>query len=87
MEEFFTWMEEKKYATDDCNCETVLIDMHDKYVYFTKQMLIGYMIEFLLEKEYLPEVIIDKSVDETYKSLMKDIRVFCKDDKTTREEQ
>ena len=54
MDEFWKWMRKKEY--NDPQYEEYLLDTDDESISPTKQMLIGYMIEYLAEKNELTEI-------------------------------
>ena len=82
MDKFWNWMFSKEYCVDAYGGTGVERKGAGAYIpgsgmaNFTNQMIIGYMSEFLLEHKYLPEVIIDKSIDITVKELIADIVLF-----------
>lgn len=50
MDKFWKWMEEKQYSRMSIHDEQCVCDIHKNEVTFTKQMLIGYMMEYCCEK-------------------------------------
>lgn len=52
MNKFWKWMKKKEYKEDGSfdEIQGSLYDTANNPVYFTKQMIIGYMIEYIIEK-------------------------------------
>jgi len=87
MELFWEWMVSKGYAKKRITQvgNTYKLLKISKYVYtpyFQKQMLIGYMLEYLIEKdkEYcqLSNIVYDfsnKTIDDIYEGLVKEIEI------------
>ena len=48
MDKFWEWMEEKDYGS--CECKAINGSFNTYHIDITKQMLIGYMIEYCFEK-------------------------------------
>lgn len=67
MNKFWEWMKEKKYAIENCGYCIINNDT-GTFIHSTKQMLIGYMIEYILAKApgEWSYMIIGKSIEDIY---------------------
>lgn len=75
MNNFWSWMEENGYGYKDMYVQ--ILDYSDDFVKAPKQMLIGYMIEYLLGKDrkFLINIYIDfEGIEDFYNYLEDSIK-------------
>ena len=73
MENFWKWMEKKKYGMADLQ---TIIGLHGDEEPFTKQMIIGYLIEYLSFKLKYEDLLIELrtvTTDKLYDRLIEKI--------------